>query len=97
MGCLPIFMQAVVVRLAPHAVETASALNGSAFNIGIGGGALLGGVIVDKVGVGVLPAVSAVLASVALAVVAADRRVGRSVDVPRAAAALSPADQGKWS
>jgi predicted MFS family arabinose efflux permease len=95
MGCLPIFMQAVVVRLAPHAVETASALNASAFNAGIGGGALLGGIIVDRLNVGILPAVSAVLASIALAVVATDRRVGRHADPTLAPAALSPAGQGE--
>ena len=50
LGSLPVILQAVTLRAAPHAQEQASALNASAFNVGIGGGALLGGLALDRWG-----------------------------------------------
>ena len=76
LGSLPIFMQAAVLRIAPRHAETASALNASAFNIGIGGGALLGGVVVDGFGPGMLPILAAGLAAVGVLAIVLDRRVG---------------------
>ena len=88
LGSLPIFMQAAVLRIAPQHAETASALNASAFNVGIGGGALLGGLVVDSFGAGVLPVLAAVLSTVGVAAIVFDRRVGRfSAQTP-------PADPG---
>ena len=69
-------MQAAVLRIAPRHAETASALNASAFNIGIGGGALLGGVVVDGFGPGTLPILAAGLAAVEVVAIVLDRRVG---------------------
>lgn len=77
LGCLPIFMQAAVLRLAPRTPDPASALNASAFNIGIGGGALLGGVVVDHLGAGVLPVLAAVLSGIGVVAIVGDRRVGQ--------------------
>ena len=64
------------LRAAPGAAEAASSLNASAFNIGIGGGALLGGLTVDQWGPGYLPIAAGVLVGVGLLVIAFSRRVG---------------------
>jgi predicted MFS family arabinose efflux permease len=76
LGGLPVFLQAATLRVAPGAAEAASALNASAFNIGIGGGALLGGLTVDHWGAAALPAVAGTLTALGLGVVIASRRVG---------------------
>jgi predicted MFS family arabinose efflux permease len=76
LGGLPVFLQAATLRAAPGAAETASALNASAFNIGIGGGALLGGLAVDQWGPGYLPLVAGVLVGGGLLVIAFGRRIG---------------------
>ncbi len=76
LGGLPVFLQAATLRAAPGAAESASALNASAFNIGIGGGALLGGLTVDRWGPGYLPLVAGVLVGGGLLVIAFGRRVG---------------------
>ncbi len=76
LGGLPVFLQAATLRVAPGAAEAASALNASAFNIGIGGGALLGGLTVDHWGTAALPAVAGTLTLLGLAVVVVGRRVG---------------------
>jgi predicted MFS family arabinose efflux permease len=76
LGGLPVFLQAATLRVAPGAAEAASALNASAFNIGIGGGALLGGLTVDQWGPAYLPIVAATLAGLGLAVIILGRRVG---------------------
>ena len=76
LGGLPVFLQAATLRAAPGAAEAASALNASAFNIGIGGGALLGGLTVDRWGPGYLPIAAGVLVGVGLLVIASNRRVG---------------------
>jgi DHA1 family inner membrane transport protein len=74
LGALPIFLQAATLRAAPGAADAASALNASAFNVGIGGGALLGAVTIDGWGAAALPAVAAVLALFGLLTVAVGRR-----------------------
>jgi predicted MFS family arabinose efflux permease len=81
LGCLPIFMQAAVIRIAPHAAETASAMNASAFNIGIAGGALLGGLIVDHLGTGAITWLAAAFTLGGLGAMLLDRRVGLSAAV----------------
>jgi MFS transporter, DHA1 family, inner membrane transport protein len=61
LGTLPVVMQALTLRVAPRTPDQASALNASAFNTGIGGGALLGGIVLDHWGVAALPTVAAAL------------------------------------
>ncbi|GAA1792604.1 MFS transporter [Luedemannella flava] len=61
MGAVPALLQTVTLRAAPGAGDPASALNASAFNVGIGGGALLGAVVTDTWGAAGLPLVAAVL------------------------------------
>ena len=69
MGALPVFLQAATLRAAPNAHDQASALNASAFNVGIAGGALLGGVQPRPAGTGRAP--GRPLAAVGLAAMAA--------------------------
>jgi predicted MFS family arabinose efflux permease len=76
LGGLPVFLQAATLRAAPGAAETASSLNASAFNFGIGGGALLGGLTVDQWGPVYLPLVAGVLVGGGLVVIGFGRRVG---------------------
>lgn len=66
---LPVCLQHTVVRVAPQATDPASAFYGSAFNIGIGGGALLGGLLLEPHGPAVLPAVSLLLVLAAMGVI----------------------------
>jgi predicted MFS family arabinose efflux permease len=89
LGSLPVFLQAATLRAAPGAAEAASALNASAFNIGIGGGALLGGLTVDRWGPAYLPFVAGVLVGVGLLVVAFGRRVGAPAAASAAATGVS--------
>jgi predicted MFS family arabinose efflux permease len=75
MGSLPAFWQTRLMRTAPHATEAATALGASAFNVGIGGGALLGGLVIDRWGPAALPAISAALTGIGLTLrVLGDRR-----------------------
>jgi MFS transporter, DHA1 family, inner membrane transport protein len=76
LGMLPVFLQAATLRVAPHAGDPASALNASAFNVGIGGGALLGGLTLDHWGAAALPLVAAALTTSGLVAVILGRRVG---------------------
>ena len=75
MGSLPALLQTVTLRASPGLGDPASALNASAFNVGIGGGALLGGFVADTWGVGALPVVAATLTG-AGAIAAVLLRVG---------------------
>jgi DHA1 family inner membrane transport protein len=75
MGSIPAFWQTRLMRTAPHATEAATALGASAFNIGIGGGALLGGVVIDRWGPAGLPVIAAALTGIGLSLrVLGDRR-----------------------
>jgi predicted MFS family arabinose efflux permease len=76
LGMLPVLLQAATLRISPNASDPASALNASAFNVGIGGGALLGGLTLDHWGAPALPLVAAVLTASGLVVVILGRRVG---------------------
>jgi predicted MFS family arabinose efflux permease len=76
LGMLPVFLQAATLRAAPRAGDPASALNASAFNVGIGGGALLGGLTLDRRGAPSLPIVAAVLTTSGLVAMTLGRRVG---------------------
>jgi predicted MFS family arabinose efflux permease len=78
----PVAMQTAVLRVAPAVQDTASAVYVVAFQIGIGGGALLGGILVSHGLVRELTVVGAVTAAVALAIVLASvRAFPRSVAV----------------
>jgi DHA1 family inner membrane transport protein len=76
LGALPVLLQAVTLRAAPHAPEQASALNASAFNVGIGGGALLGGLALDRWGAPVLPIIAVTLVGLGLLTLVLGRQVG---------------------
>lgn len=82
LGSVPVFLQTATLRAAPNATDVANGLNASAFNIGIGGGALLGGVTLDHLGPAALPAVAAVLVSAGFVAIAAGRRVGEPAVAP---------------
>jgi predicted MFS family arabinose efflux permease len=68
---MPVCLQAVVLRVAPRSADTASALYVVAFQIGIGGGALAGSLLVNAGLLAVLPVVGLALAAAGLVVVLA--------------------------
>ncbi|TFB73385.1 MFS transporter [Cryobacterium glaciale] len=69
-GMLPPLMQTRMLHAAsPQIRDTASAFYTTAFNAGIGGGALLGAVLIDSVGLELVPIVYVGLLVVALALV----------------------------
>lgn len=68
-SAVPVSMQSAILRVAPHATDTASAAYVVAFQIGIGGGALLGERLYAAGHLGLLPMIAALTAVVALAVV----------------------------
>jgi predicted MFS family arabinose efflux permease len=71
---LPVCLQAAVLRVAPRSTDTASALYVVAFQIGIGGGALAGSLLVNAGLLAVLPAVGLALALAGLLVLLTARR-----------------------
>jgi predicted MFS family arabinose efflux permease len=58
----PVFLQAAILRVAPQAADAASAVYVVAFQIGIGGGALVGERFVQAGHLAALPIIAAVLA-----------------------------------
>jgi predicted MFS family arabinose efflux permease len=58
----PVFLQAAILRVAPQAADAASAVYVVAFQIGIGGGALVGERVVQGGHLAALPIIAAVLA-----------------------------------
>ena len=67
-GGIPALLQTRMLRTAPfHLRDLSAALQTTAFNIGIGGGALLGGLLLDGVGLEVLPFVMITLIALSLA------------------------------
>jgi DHA1 family inner membrane transport protein len=79
-GAVPPLLQTRLLQSAPaRQRDAASALYTTAFNVGIGGGALVGAVLFERIGVQGLPLLyAAVLAVVAVVLVgAATRRVGQ--------------------
>ena len=71
---LPVVLQAAVLRVAPRSADTASALYVVAFQIGIGGGALAGSLLVNAGLLAVLPVAALALAVIGLLIVLAARR-----------------------
>jgi predicted MFS family arabinose efflux permease len=70
----PVALQTAVLRVAPTVRDTASAVYVVSFQIGIGGGALLGGILVVHGWVRELSIVGAATATVALVIVLASMR-----------------------
>jgi predicted MFS family arabinose efflux permease len=70
----PVALQAAILRVAPQARDAASAAYVVAFQIGIGGGAFLGERFVQAGLLGVLPALAAVFALIAGAIVLTARQ-----------------------
>jgi predicted MFS family arabinose efflux permease len=71
---LPVCLQSAALRVAPKSADTASALYVVAFQIGIGGGALVGSVLVDGGRLAELPLVGMVFAAAGTVVLLAARR-----------------------
>lgn len=71
---VPVCMQSAVLRVAPFDPDTASAIYVVAFQIGIGGGALAGSLIVDAGHLAILPVLAGVCALASTVVVATARR-----------------------
>ena len=66
---MPVCLQAAVLRVAPRSADTASALYVVAFQIGIGGGALAGSLLVNAGELAILPVAGLALAAAGLLVV----------------------------
>jgi predicted MFS family arabinose efflux permease len=73
-GALATFFNAAALRAAPAAPDTATALVNMSFNIGIGGGALLGGLALQVRGLDSLAPIAAALTAVGLALASLSRR-----------------------
>jgi DHA1 family inner membrane transport protein len=68
LGGLTIAMQTTVLVVAPRSADIATAWYSAAFNVGIGGGPLIGAVVLSTWGLRYTPLVAALLAALALAV-----------------------------
>ncbi|WP_231868923.1 MFS transporter [Rhodococcus opacus] len=68
-AALPTFLQSAALKAAPAAQAAASALFIIGFNLGIGGGSLVGGRVLDHIGVAAVPGAAAALTAVALLIV----------------------------
>jgi predicted MFS family arabinose efflux permease len=80
---IPAVLQAAILRVAPHARDAASAVYVVAFQIGIGGGALLGERFISSSRLGWLPGLAAVLTvATTLGVLAARRTFPTRVQAP---------------
>ncbi|GIF59643.1 MFS transporter [Asanoa iriomotensis] len=90
-------VQGRTLQLAPGNTDLASAASGSAFNVGIAGGSLLGGALLPTTGLRPLPLVGGLLMLAALAVAVHDARrpVPAPVPAPRPAGALAHDDLGR--
>jgi predicted MFS family arabinose efflux permease len=78
LGGLATAVQVRVLTVAPGSTDVASAGSSSMFNVGIAGGALLGGLLVSGPGVRWVPLAGALLAVVATAVMVGPGRAKRS-------------------
>ncbi|GAB2498295.1 MFS transporter [Promicromonospora xylanilytica] len=77
-SAIPPALSFLSMQVAPGATESATAISSSVFNIGIGGGAALGALVVATVGVGTVPLVGAAFVLGALVVLAVDLRATRA-------------------
>jgi predicted MFS family arabinose efflux permease len=71
---IPVCLQSAVLRVAPQSADTASALYVVAFQIGIGGGALAGSILVNAGHLAELPIAGAALAAAGTLVLLVARR-----------------------
>ncbi|MFI8525096.1 MFS transporter [Promicromonospora sukumoe] len=84
-SAIPPALSFLSMQVAPGATESATAISSSVFNIGIGGGAALGALVVATVGVGTVPLVGAFFVLAGLVVVAVDVRLAtRRAGLPHA-------------
>ena len=75
-GCLPPLLQTELLHVAsPRFRDTASALYTTAFNVGIGGGAIVGGAVYAVWGIGVLPWTALAILAVSLVMLGFTLRV----------------------
>ncbi len=88
----PVCLQSAILRVAPQAQEAASAVYVVAFQIGIGGGALLGERLVTAGRLALLPVVGGSLALAAVIVVLALPRVFPRVPIPAYSGESAAAD-----
>jgi MFS transporter, DHA1 family, inner membrane transport protein len=72
LAMVPTVMQSRILRVAPSSTEMASAAMSAAFNVGIAGGSLAGGVLLPAFGVRSTTLAGGLIAAVALAVVVND-------------------------
>jgi hypothetical protein len=71
---IPVALQSAVLRVAPQSADTASALYVVTFQVGIGGGALAGSVLVNSGLLSQLPLTGTLLAAAGAALLLAARR-----------------------
>jgi predicted MFS family arabinose efflux permease len=84
-GGIPALMHArVMASASPRIRDQASAFLTISFNVGIGGGALLGGILIDGLGIGTLPWGEVVFLTVAVAFVIGTNVYGARADRARA-------------
>ena len=83
-------LQSAVLRVAPAEPDTASALYVVAFQIGIGGGALAGSLLVDSGHLGALPVVAAVASACGLLIIVGARRAFPAIQEQAPDACSSP-------
>lgn len=76
-GLLPVALQTRVLQVAPDSPDAASALYVATFNVGIGGGALLGGVLLATAGARSVAWAGSAIALAALALLTASTRASR--------------------
>ncbi len=78
----PVFLQATVMRVVPQASDVASSLYVVAFQIGIAGGSLVGGLAVDGGLLGVVPWAAAVVVTLGLLTLRVPLPAGAEVPAP---------------
>lgn len=74
-SAIPPAVSYLSIQVAPGATESATAISSSVFNIGIGGGAALGALVVTTADVGMVPLFAAMFVLAALAVLVIDLRI----------------------
>ena len=75
LSILAIGVQSRVLDVAPGNLNVASAINSATFNVGIGGGALLGGLLLQGPGVRSIALIGGIVATVGVLLLAAETRL----------------------